>query len=90
MNWKRGLFRAWLMLSICWVALTAYIFLDQLLEIVTPVDPPTGVGGIALPPGQYECWGSRHLDNPFVADPRAGEAGGRKRGKFPSLSTAFQ
>jgi hypothetical protein len=30
MNWKRGLFRAWLIIAVCWIAATTFLWWDDL------------------------------------------------------------
>jgi hypothetical protein len=56
----------WVVVSIVWVLFIVINDWDQLLEIFTAIEPPPGEGGVALPPGLYECWATRNADNPFV------------------------
>jgi hypothetical protein len=65
-NLRRGLLRVWVVVSIVWVLFIVINGWDQLSEIFTAIEPPPGEGAVVLPPGPYECWATRHADNPFV------------------------
>jgi len=38
----------------------------NIAEIFETIEPPTGKGAVALAPGPYACWVTRHPDNPFA------------------------
>ena len=67
MNLRQGLLPVRVVASIDgWVLCIVITDWDQLSDIFTAIEPPPGSGGIVLPPGPYECWATRHADNPFV------------------------
>jgi hypothetical protein len=66
MNWRRGLLRAWVVISALWVLGSVAIGASELLEIFVPTEHLPKEGAVGLPAEQYACWVIRHGDNPFV------------------------
>lgn len=66
LNMRRGLLRLWLVVSVVWVLVIGINGWAQLLEIFETIEPPTGKGAVALAPGPYACWVTRHPENPFA------------------------
>ncbi len=69
MNWRRGLIRAWAILSMLWLLGSVAVGASQLLEIFVPIEPPAAKGAVSLPAEQFACWVIRHSDNPFATLP---------------------
>jgi hypothetical protein len=71
LNIRRGLLRLWIVISIIWILFIGISSWTQLSEIFVPVETPAGPGTVALAPGPYACWATRHPDEPyaFVAGP---------------------
>ena len=73
LNLRRGLLRTWIVVSALWILFVVVSGWTQLSEVFAPVEPPAGQGAVALSPGPYACWATRHPDNPyaFVSGPTA-------------------
>src|SRR5208337_3688066 len=70
MNWRRGLLRAWAILSALWVLGSVAIGASQRLEIFVPFEPPPAKGTPSLVPlEQYACWVTRHSDKATMTLP---------------------
>ena len=66
MNVRRGLLRAWVVISALWLSTVCILDSDRLSEIFVAVEPALGKGAVTLPPGPYACWVTRNPDNPFA------------------------
>ena len=66
---RRGILRGWIVLSAIWVLFVAISGWAQLSEIFVAIEPPPGKGAVALSPGPYACWATRHSNNPFAFVP---------------------
>jgi hypothetical protein len=66
MNMRRGLLRAWVAVSAIWILLICIIGWGQLSEVFVAIEPPAGKGAVALAPGPFACWATRHVDNMFA------------------------
>jgi hypothetical protein len=66
LNIRRGLLRAWIVISAIWILFVGVSGWTQLSAIFVPVETPAGQGAAALSPGPYACWATRHADNPYA------------------------
>jgi hypothetical protein len=66
MNMRRGLLRAWIVVSAIWMLLVCINGWGQLSEMFVAIEPPADRGAVTLPPGPYACWATRNADNMFV------------------------
>jgi hypothetical protein len=71
LNIRRGLLRMWIVLSAIWILFVGVSGWTRLSETFVAVEPPTSQGAVALSPGPYSCWATRHPENPygFVSGP---------------------
>jgi len=66
MNWKNGILRLWVILSLFWLGSTPWVFEDHIFTTFEIPQPKDGAGGVTLTPGKYECWATQQTHNPFV------------------------
>ncbi len=66
LNIRRGLLRTWIVISVIWIVFVGVSDWTQLSEIFVAVEPPAGLGAVALSPGPYACWATRHPENPYA------------------------
>jgi hypothetical protein len=66
LNIRRGLLRTWIVISAIWILFVGVSGWTQLSETFIAVEPPAGQAAVALSPGPYACWATRHPDNPYA------------------------
>jgi hypothetical protein len=66
LNIRRGLLRTWIVISVIWILFVGISYRTQLSEIFVAVEPPADLGAVALSPGPYACWATRHPENPYA------------------------